>query len=438
MGIAGYYVGHAETKKMPTQEYRLDNGLKLVVQEDHRAPVVVSQVWYKVGSADEPEGLTGMSHALEHMMFKGTPKVPHDGYSELISKNGGNNNAFTTEDFTAYYSELDASKLPLSFELEADRMANLTLNAEDFVQEKKVIMEERRMRTDDNPQNLTFEHFKATANTDGPYHHPVIGWMKDIEKMTIEDLRHWYKTWYRPDNAVLVVVGDVNPDKVYQLAKQYFGSLKAPSHQVLPKRVSWTGPKLGARQVSVKAPAKLPYLIMGFDVPFFSTTGPSAWEPYALALASAALDGGESARFSKNLVRGKSVAAAASTNYELFKRYSGQFDVSGIPKEGVSIEKLQLALWDEINALKKTPLSEKELKKIKAQLLASEIFQKDSMSQQATNLGEYESIGLSWKDAEQFIERINKITSAQIQEVVQKYLTPDRLTVAILEPQAIP
>ena len=260
--------------------------------------------------------------------------------------------------------------------------------------------------------------------------------MKDIDSMTIEDLRAWYKRWYRPGNAVLVIVGDVKAASVFKLAQHYFGNLNVlkAGKDEFQKPGPWQ-PPAGTRHVVVKAPAKLPFLIMGFDVPVFTS---SAWQPYALALASAALDGGESARFSKNLIRGKSVAAGASTHYELFKRYASQFDISGIPKEGISIETLQSGLWEEVQALKSYVLSEKELKKIKAQLLASEIFQKDSMSEQATNLGEYEAINLSWKDAEAFMGKINQITPEQIQQVAQQYFTQERLTVAILKPQAIP
>lgn len=431
------YSVQAKINNMSTKEYILDNGLKLIVQVDKRAPVVVSQIWYKVGSADEPQGLTGISHALEHMMYQGTPRVPKDGYSEQISKNGGNNNAFTTDDFTAYYVELDASKLSSIFQLEADRMVNLSLKAQDFVQEKKVIMEERRMRTDDNPQNLTFERYMATANIAGPYHHPTIGWMNDINNLTSEDLRSWYKKWYRPNNAILVVVGDVEPQAVFDLAQHYFGHIKNESENKPQIKALTEVASLGPRQVVVKAPAKLPYLIMGFDVPTANTSGSLDWEPYALSLLSYALDGGESARFAKNLIRGKEVAAGASSHYEPFKRYATQFNLSGIPKDGVSIAALKAALWDEINSLKKTRLSDKELKKIKAQLIADEVFKKDSMSNQATNIGEYEGVGLSWRDAQQFIDRIKAVSADQIRAVVNKYCIEDRLTVAILEPQAM-
>jgi len=436
-----------------TQEYTLDNGLRLIVQTDHRAPVVVSQLCYKVGSADEPLGLTGISHALEHMMFKGTPQVPADGYSEIISKQGGTNNAFTTDDFTAYYAEVTAEHLPLIFELEADRMINLSLNAEDFTPEIKVIMEERRMRTDDNPQHLTFERYMAVANPSGPYHHPVIGWMQDIENLKIEDLRQWYAQWYRPDNAVLIVVGDVKQEQVWALAQQYFGPIKKPATALpLPTpgpTVDALSPSgtLGFRQVQVKVPAQLPYLIMGFDVPTTNTSldniasqareSPFAWEPYALLLVACVLDGGQSARLMKNLVRDKEVATFVNADYEPFKRYATQFNFSGIPKEGVSMGALKQAIWDEINLLKTTPLSDRELQKIKTQLIADEVFQKDSMANQALDLGDYEGIGLSWKQAHQFINKIKTISAEQIVLVLNKYFIKERLTVAILEPQTL-
>ena len=213
-------------------EYQLANGLKILVKEDHRAPVVVSQIWYKVGSSYEHSGSTGVAHVLEHMMFKGTKKHGPNEFSKIISANGGRENAFTGQDYTAYFQQLEKSRLPISFELEADRMANLNLRAEDFEKEVKVVMEERRMRTEDNPQALTYEQFAATAFVSSPYHHPIIGWMDDLEHMDVNDMRSWYKHWYAPNNATLVVAGDVDPDAVFELAKKYFGDSN-PLGQVL-------------------------------------------------------------------------------------------------------------------------------------------------------------------------------------------------------------
>ena len=213
-------------------EYHLKNGLTLLVKEDHRAPVVISEIWYKVGSSYEPNGTTGISHALEHMMFRGTGKFGPGVLEKIVSENGGEQNAFTDSDFTAYYQKFSVDKLAVSFELEADRMRNLLLRPQDFLKEIQVVMEERRMRVDDNPQEILLERLNAAAFVASPYHHPVIGWKNDLQNMTVEDLRKWYQTWYAPNNAILVVVGDVNPNLVYQLAQTYFSNLKPI---ILPK-----------------------------------------------------------------------------------------------------------------------------------------------------------------------------------------------------------
>lgn len=421
---------------MTTKEYKLDNGLRIIVREDNRSPVVVSQVWYKVGSADEYSGVTGISHALEHMMFKGTKKYPGDSYSEIISKNGGTDNAFTTDDFTAYYAELDASKLELSFELEADRMQNLIISDEDFASEKQVVMEERRLRTDDNPQRLTFERFMAAANIAGPYHHPVVGWMHDIDQLTAQDLRDWYNNWYGPNNAILVVVGDVDADDVYDLAKKHFGKLDkvAPLKGKKFQEVD----SFGTARVTVNRPANLPYLIMGFNIPaVHSFSEDKSYVPYALLVAAYALDGGESSRFAKELIRGQEIAVDARAYFDAFKRYPGQFTLTGVPAGDKETAELEQAILAEIEKLKQTPLGERELQKIKNQIIAGEIFNKDSMSEQAIMIGAFESIGLSYKDADAYVSQVKKVTPEQVQEVMNTYFVPERMTIAELKPQPI-
>src|SRR4030066_365310 len=195
----------------PAQEATLDNGLKIVVKEDHRAPVVVSQIWHKAGASDEPDGLTRISHVLEHMMFKGTSPHKNGEFSRIIAENGGRENAFTGADYTAYFQQLEKSRLAIAFELEADRMRNLVLDDQEVAKEIRVVMEERRLRTDDQPESLAYEHFMATAYTTHTYRNPIIGWMRDLEKLTIEDLRAWYRRWYVPNNATLIVVGGGEP-----------------------------------------------------------------------------------------------------------------------------------------------------------------------------------------------------------------------------------
>ena len=415
-------------------EYKLDNGLKLIVKEDHRAPVMVSQVWYKVGSSYEYDGITGVSHVLEHMMFKGTPAHPAGEFSEIIAENGGSENAFTSSDYTAYFQTMEASRLPVSFELEADRMRNLSIPQDEFLKEVQVVMEERRMRTDDNPQSLTYEQFNAAAFASSPYRIPVIGWMDDLKNMQADDLRHWYEKWYAPNNAIVVVVGDVKPDEVYRLAKQYFGPLKA--EDVTPPKPRLEIKQLGPKEISVSAPAKLPYLLMGFKTPVASTADP-AWEPYALEVLASILDGGNSARLANELVRGKSIAASAGASYDAFDRMANLFVLSGTPATGKSVDELKAALKAQVVALQEKPVSEAELARVKAQLRASKVYEQDSIFYQAMQLGMLEAIGLDWKNADDYLPRIEAVTADQVQAVARKYLVEDALTVAELDPQPI-
>ncbi len=414
-------------------EYQLDNGLKLIVKEDHRAPVMVSQVWYKVGSSYEHDGITGISHVLEHMMFKGTRAHPPGEFSRIISENGGRENAFTSRDYTAYFQSMERSRVPVSFELEADRMRHLLLPPEEFAKEVRVVMEERRMRTEDNPQSLTYEQFNATAFLSSPYRIPVIGWMNDLEALQVEDLRHWYGKWYAPNNATLVVVGDVQPDEVYALAKRYFGPLKPSPDLVAPKPREEIDQR-GMRRITVKAPAELPYLMMGYKVPVL-LTAEEDWEPYALEVLAGVLDGGDSARLARSLVRGREIAASAGAGYDLYDRQQSLLLLDGTPANGQDIETVEQALRDQIRQLREQPVSAEELARVKAQVVAAEVYEQDSVFYQAMKIGTLVTTGLDWRLMEQYLPRIQAVTAEQVQAVAKKYLTEDRLTVAVLDPQ---
>lgn len=413
------------------QEYILNNGLKVLVKEDHRAPIAVSMIWYNVGSADEPGELTGVSHAIEHMMFKGTKKFPQGVFSKTIAAQGGQENAFTNNDFTAYFEKIDASRLATSFELEADRMNNLLLDANEFAKEIKVIQEERRLRTDDNPQALAFERFLATAHLSAPYNHPVIGWMNILQQMSVEDLKKWYQAYYAPNNATLVVVGDVNPEKVHALAEHYFGSIaKKP---IIERKPQIEPPALGKKSIIIEAPAKLPLFMMGFTVPSVKTAH-NAWEPYALELIAGILDSGESARFAKNLIRGSRVATGADVYYNLYARYQTQFIMYGAPSQNAQVAELKKGLLAELISLKTTPVSEKELKRIKNQIIAQKTFEKDSIFGQAMELGMLETVGIGWRNTNNYAEAINSITPEQIQQTAQRYFQEQNMTEAELKP----
>lgn len=415
-------------------EKTLANGLKVLVKEDHRSPVAVSQVWYKVGSSYEPGGITGISHMLEHMMFKGTDKHPPGEFSRIIAENGGDENAFTGQDYTAYFQTMEASRLAVSFELEADRMRHLRLLPDELKKELQVVTEERRMRTDDNPQAKMAEHFNAMAYSNSPYKQPVIGWPADIANYTVADLQAWYQRWYAPNNATLVVVGDVQPKAVFALAEQYFGALK-PS-DIKPLKPQTEIEQLGVRKMTVKVPAKLPSVVMGYKVPSLKTTG-QEWEAYALEVLAGVLDGGSSARLSKELVRGKQIAVSAAAGYGLASRLAGLFELEATPAEGKTVFELESALKDEITKLQISLINDDELQRIKAQVLASAVYEKDSGFYQAMQLGMLETVGLGWQKADEYVNKVNQVTAAQVRDVARKYLIEDHLSVAYLDPQAI-
>lgn len=415
----------------PTHEFHLDNGLHLVVKEDHRAPVVVSQIWYKVGSSYEYGGITGVSHALEHMMFKGTQKYPAGKFDHIMTENGAKQNAATSSDVTFYYQELPRDKLRLSFEMEADRMRGLLLNEEEFKKEIKVIHEERRLRTEDNPFMIAYERFNAAAFVSSPYRHPVVGWMNDLEHMTIHDLRSWYKTWYAPNNATVVVVGDVNPQEVLALAKEYFGSL--PVSKINPPKPQIEIPARGEKKLIINEPAKVPVLLMGYNVPSLNTASPAS-DAYALEVIAAILDGGASARLEKEEVRGRQLVSKVQVQYDLYARMSTTFLLYGIPAGKHTLNEVQTAFTHQIKRLQTEPVSASELARIKAQVVAQKIYARDSLANQAEEIGRLESVGLPWKTEEKYVGQVQAVTAAQIQQVAKRYLTPDNLTVAYLEP----
>ncbi|MEX1200984.1 MAG: pitrilysin family protein [Methylophaga sp.] len=416
-------------------EYQLDNGLKLLVKPDDRAPVVVSQVWYKVGSSYEHNGITGISHILEHMMFKGTKNLAPGEFSEIIAENGGSQNAFTGRDYTAYFQTLEKDRLEVSFRLEAERMRNLIIDETELFKERDVVSEERRMRTDDNPQALMREAFNATAFMNSPYHHPVIGWMSDINHYQKADLDDWYQKWYAPNNAVVVVVGDVQPDAVYQLAKKYFGPLKPEQTATVKPQVEVE--QRGERYLKLKAPAQLPYLMMGWKVPVI-TTAENDWEPYALDVLAGILSGTSSSRFAKDLVREQQVAAGVSAYNNNFSRLDDMFIIAGTPAQGKSVDALQKAIQAQLDTLKMTPVSDAELERVKTQVVASEVYELDSVFYQAMQLGMLETVGLNWQLSEQYVDNIKAVTAEQLQQVVQKYFIDERLTIGELVPVATP
>jgi zinc protease len=412
----------------------LANGLRVIVKTDRRAPVAVNMVWYRIGSIDEQNGVTGVAHVLEHMMFKGSKTVAPGEFSRLISAAGGRENAFTNRDYTGYFQTLHKSALPLSFRLEADRMANLVLSPEEFSKEIKVVMEERRLRTDDRPQSIVYERLMAAALTAHPYRNPVIGWMSDLENLSVADTRAFYDHWYAPNNATVVVVGDVVPAEVFALAEKYFGVL--PRKTLPPRKPQDEPPQLGLKRLTVKAPAEQPYVLMAYRVPGLKKPADD-WEPYALDMLESILSGNDAARLPRTLVKTDLLATSAGASYDGLGRGPAFFYLSGSPVAGRSAEQLEQGLRREIKRVVDQGVTEEELTRVKAQVIAAQVFQRDSMFFQARQIGSMEVIGLSYRDLDLYIEKLKLVTAEQVREVTRKYLIDDVLTVAYLDPQPL-
>ncbi|MEK7810599.1 MAG: pitrilysin family protein [Pseudomonadota bacterium] len=415
-------------------EKTLANGLKVVVKEDHRAPTVVQQIWYRAGSMDEKTGSTGVAHVLEHMMFKGTKSVSAGEFSRRIAAAGGRENAFTSYDYTAYFQQLHKSKLPLAMKLEADRMHNLVLSKREFDKEIKVVMEERRWRTDDDAHSLVGERLMATAYQEHPYHNPVIGWMNDLQNMTESDARDWYKTWYAPGNATLVIAGDVRAQEVFTLAQRYYGGI--PAAQSQKRKTSSEQPQLGIKRIVVKAPAELPFIIMAYHAPTLRDVEKD-WQPYALSVLAGVLDGNQSARLNKALVREQQVAISVGAGYDSTARGPSLFTLEATPATGKTIAELEAAIREQLQTIIRDGVSEEELKRVRAQVTAAEVYKLDSVFYQAMQIGQMESIGLSHQTIPQMLKKLQSVSAKQVQDVARELLVDDHLTVAVLDPQPL-
>jgi zinc protease len=425
---------HGAIAQTGAVEHALGNGMRVIVKPDHRAPVVVSMLWYKVGSVDEFNGTTGVAHVLEHMMFKGTPSVPSGEFSKQIAAAGGRDNAFTSRDSTGYFQMLHKSHLPLVLKLEADRMTNIVLSPEEFAKELKVVMEERRLRTDDRPRAMVFEQLLATTLRAHPYRNPIIGWMNDIENLRVEDARAFYERWYAPNNAILVVVGDVKPQEVFDLAQEYFGGIKS---RPLPERKPQEEPEqVGIKRLTVKAPAEQSYVLMAYRAPVLRDPEKD-WEPYALEMLAGVLDGNEAARLGSTLVRGERLADAADASYDGIARGPGMFYLGAVPAPGRTPAEVEQGLRREIAKIASDGVTAEEMKRIRAQLVASQVFQRDSMFFQARQIGSTEATGLSHRTIDLMLEKLQQVTPQQVQEVAKKYFSEDTLTVAYLDPQPL-
>ena len=417
---------------LPTHSFTLDNGLKVLVREDHRAPVVTVMVWFKAGSIDEAPYETGLAHVLEHMMFKGTKKLGPGDFSKLVARYGGNDNAFTSYDFTAYYQQYEVSRLPLALELEAERLANLRIEDEEFRRELQVVLEERRMRTDDNPNALAWEKFQAVARPGTGYAHPVIGWRSLLAQLQPEQARSWFERVYVPGNATLVIAGDVTREQVEPLVQRFFSAL--PAGNTPPRPTQTVTPPAGERRVDLALPVKVPTLFMTYNVPSL-VTAENKQDFYALTMLAGVLDGGMSARIETDLVRGQKLVAGAGASYAGIQRGNGTFTLQAAPNPGITLDQVETALREQIEKLQTTLPSEAEMARVRAGVLAGQVYEKDSVMGQAMELGTLSTLGLDLDLSEQYSKALAKVTPEEVQRVARQWLVPERLAVGHVQPE---
>jgi zinc protease len=417
----------AGAQELKVQETVLPNGLKVLFKEDHKSPIVTFQVWYRVGARNERLGKTGMSHLLEHMMFKGTNKYGPKQFSRTVQRNGGNDNAFTGKDYTAYFENFSADRLELAMELESDRMRDLLLDPKEFLSERDVVKEERRMRYEDDPTQTMLEQMMATAFAAHPYQWPVIGWMADIGNITRDDLAVHYRTYYAPNNATIVVVGDFDAKNVLPLVQKHFGGI--PRGPEVPKVGAVEPKQLGEKRVVVKREAELPAIYAGYKVP--TIRHPDA---HALNVLQGILSSGKSSRMYKSLVYEKQLALYAGGDYDDVSADPHLFYVYAGVMPGKATDEVEKAIYTEIERFKNEPVSDEELQKAKNQAEASFIMAQDSVFYQAMQLGQFETVA-DWRLLGIYLDGVRAVTKDDVQRVAKQYFTEENRTVGILVPE---
>ncbi|TFZ01123.1 M16 family metallopeptidase [Ramlibacter rhizophilus] len=416
-------------------QYTLSNGMTLIVKPDRRAPTAVHMVWLRVGSMDETDGQSGVAHVLEHMLFKGTRELKPGEFSRRVAALGGSDNAFTARDYTGYHQQIPAERLEDVMRLEADRFANNQWPDEEFRRELEVVKEERRLRVEDSPRARLYETLNATAFLASPYRRPIVGWMSDLEALTPEDAREFYRRWYVPANAAVVVAGDVDPQQVLKLAERHYGRI--PARPVPARKPQGEPTQHGPRQVEVRAPADQPYTTLQFKVPKLSSFEPTPQNDDALALSmlAAVLDGHAAARLNRALTQGPDrVADSAGASNGLWGRGPQLFALDGVPAPGKTPQQVQAALRAEVERIAREGVSEAELQRVKTRWIAGEVYKLDSLFNQARELGAYWVYDLPMDAGERLLRRLGEITPAQVQSVAARYFGDEQLTVGTLKP----
>ncbi|MCU7940409.1 MAG: insulinase family protein [gamma proteobacterium symbiont of Bathyaustriella thionipta] len=410
-------------------EFVLPNGLKLVIKPDQRSPIIVFQIWYKVGSANEQKGNTGISHLLEHLTYRGNKKPFSDKVYRQMSTIGSKGNAYTSRDYTFYYHILANKHLSRVFAVEAQRMKYLNVDQNAFDIETNVIWQERLERISRDPYLKASNALYKIAFKNDSYQFPVIGLCADHNKFSLRQANSWHKNYYTPDNATIVVVGDVNHAEVIEQAKKYFAPIK--KHKQTENRpLIAKQENLSQRRFIMPENIKVGMIFFAFPVPSIKTAVP-AWEAYALDVLAGWFDSGNHSRLTNTLVRNKKVAHEVFVNYSPMNRKNSLFVIEASPVQGISLQQLEKAMIDAIQQIKQERISDKTLQKVKNQMIATEIFDRDSMYTQAKIIGQAESVGIHWSEDAQYIERIKAVTSEQINTVLQKYIKMEEKFVVI-------
>lgn len=424
--FAGLPAQAAEIRES-VQEVVLSNGMKVLLAEVPKAPVATVQIWYRVGSRNEIMGRAGLSHMLEHMMFKGTKKYPNGTFSRTIGKNGGNDNAFTSEDYTAYFENLVADRVALALELEADRMRNVIFDEKEFQLERNVVKEERRLRTEDDPQAYLVESLFAQAFMVHPYHWPVIGWFQDLNAMTLKDLKRHYDRYYIPNNATLVIVGDIHAKTLLPTIRRLLEPI--PKGPVPPQQTVVEPDQRGERRIIIKREAQVPFLMVGYRVPNYRSN-----DSYPLTILESILSQGKSSRLYRSLVYDQKLALEAGASYSLLQADPGLFYSYAVVKPGQTVELVEQALLQEMKHLQQNLVTDQELQRAKNQVEADYVFGLDSNFRYAMLLGQSETVGAGWHHVSQFLKQIRKVTADDVRRAARQYFIEDTRTVGILVP----
>ena len=423
-------------------QYTLSNGMTLIVQPDRRAPTVAHMVWVRVGSIDEVDGTSGVAHVLEHMMFKGTPDLKPGEFSRRVAALGGRDNAFTSRDATAYHQQVPADRLEDVMRLEADRFARNQWDDAEFAREIQVVKEERRQRTEESPQARMFEAFNATLFQTSPYRRPIIGWMSDLDAMTPQDAREFYRRWYVPANAAVVIAGDVEPEQVRALAEKHFGRIEA--RPVPPRKPRDEVAQTGPRRMEYRAVTEQSLVTLAWKAPRWTGGAAEASratdrDALALTMLAAVLDGYSGARLDRALVQGqgmagKRVADSASASFGLLGRGPQVFSMTAVPARGVTPEMASAALKAEVARIAREGVRPAELQRVKTQWRASDVYKRDSVFGQAQELGSYWVQGLGLDGGDRLMAALDTITPADVQRVATRYFSDDQLTTGVLVP----